>query len=323
MPIHDPGYRPWQGSCAPLATRWMVIAEVGIRRAWLSTWLRRMMFFAWLPACVMGFMIFLYEQTSANDPNAGRTMLGLSRMLIDPGSSASSSFTDIQTALERRDQSPERERHLFWSALLTTLFRRSQPFILIPMLGIIVPPLISQDFRSRAFLLYFSRPITSLQYILGKAACVMFFLASITLAPAMLLFTTAILLSPDLGVLASTWDLSLRILAASLAIMIPCTCLSLMLSSLASESRYASFAWFAIWIFGELAWRTAARSAAVGSNVVVSSLSLFRVFSDVTAWILDPRLVMDDIQTRLVLLASLSAVSLAVLFRRVSAPLQV
>jgi hypothetical protein len=96
-----------------------------------------------------------------------------------------------------------------------------------------------------------------------------------------------------------------------------------MLSSLASESRYASFAWFAIWIFGELAWTTASRSAAVGSNVVISCLSLFRVFSDVTAWILDPRLVMDDIQTRLVLLAALSAVSLAVLFRRVSAPMQI
>ena len=323
MPIHDPGYRTWQGPVAPLATRWMVIAEVGIRRAWLSSWLRRMMFFAWLPACVMGFMVLLYEQTSANDPSAGRTMLGLSRMLIDPRSAASSSFTDVRTALERRDQSPESERHLFWSALLTTLFRRSQPFILIPMLGIIVPPLISQDFRSRAFLLYFSRPITRLHYILGKAACVMFFLASVTLAPSLLLFAAAVLLSPSLSVLASTWDLSLRIVAASLTIMIPCTCLSLMLSSLASESRYASFAWFAIWIFGELAWTTASRSAAVGSNVVISCLSLFRVFSDVTAWILDPRLVMDDIQTRLVLLAALSAVSLAVLFRRVSAPMQI
>ncbi|MFN5535393.1 MAG: hypothetical protein ACK5EN_07935 [Planctomyces sp.] len=323
MPVHDPGYRTWQGPTAPLATRWMVIAEVGIRRAWLSSWLRRMMFFAWLPACVMGFMVFLYEQTSANDPNAGRTMLGLSRMLIDPGSAASSSFADVQTAIERRDQSPESERHLFWSALLTTLFRRSQPFILIPMLGIIVPPLISQDFRSRAFLLYFSRPITRLHYILGKAACVMFFLASVTLAPAVLLFSAAVLLSPSLTVLASTWDLSLRILAASLAIMIPCTCLSLMLSSLASESRYASFAWFAIWIFGELAWLAASRSAAVGSNVVISCLSLFRVFSDVTAWILDPRLVLEDIQTRLVVLAAISAVSLAVLFRRVSAPMQI
>lgn len=116
MPIHDPGYRTWRGPTAPLATRWVVIAEIGIRRAWLSSWLRRMMFFAWLPACVMGFMVFLYEQTSANDPAAGRTMLGLSRMLIDPGSAASSSFADVQTAIERRDQSPESERHLFWSA---------------------------------------------------------------------------------------------------------------------------------------------------------------------------------------------------------------
>jgi len=56
---------------------------------------------------------------------------------------------------------------------------------------------------------------------------------------------------------------------------------------------------------------------------VISCLSLIRVFNDVTAWILDPELVVNDIQTRLVLLASISAVSLAVLYRRVSAPLQV
>ncbi len=323
MPIHNPGYRPWHGHTAPLATRWVVIAEVGIRRAWLSSWLRRMMFFAWLPACVMGFMVLLYEQTSANDPTAARTMLGMSRMLIESGSSASDSFADLETLIDRRSQSPERERHLFWSALLTTLFRRSQPFILIPMLGIIVPPLISQDFRSRAFLLYFSRPITRLQYILGKAACVMFFAATVTFGPAILLFITAVLLSPSLTVLGSTWDLSLRIVAASLSIIVPCTCLSLMLSSLASESRYASFSWFAIWIFGELAWTTASQAATVGNHVVISCLSLIRVFNDVTAWILDPQLVVNDIQTRLVLLASISAVSLAVLYRRVSAPLQV
>jgi hypothetical protein len=96
-----------------------------------------------------------------------------------------------------------------------------------------------------------------------------------------------------------------------------------MLSSLASESRYASFSWFAIWIFGELAWTTASQAATVGNHVVISCLSLIRVFNDVTAWILDPQLVVNDIQTRLVLLASISAVSLAVLYRRVSAPLQV
>ena len=119
MPIHNPGYRPWHGHTAPLATRWVVIAEVGIRRAWLSSWLRRMMFFAWLPACVMGFMVLLYEQTSANDPTAARTMLGMSRMLIESGSSASDSFADLETLIDRRSQSPERERHLFWSEIGT------------------------------------------------------------------------------------------------------------------------------------------------------------------------------------------------------------
>ena len=54
MPIHNLGYREWQGELDASSTRWMVVAEVGIRRAWQSAWLRRMMFFAWVPAVAMG-----------------------------------------------------------------------------------------------------------------------------------------------------------------------------------------------------------------------------------------------------------------------------
>ena len=64
MPIHNLGYREWQGTLRTPSSRWLVIAEIGIRRAWQSAWLRRMMFFAWVPGIVMGFMIFLYEQSA-------------------------------------------------------------------------------------------------------------------------------------------------------------------------------------------------------------------------------------------------------------------
>ena len=64
MPIHNLGYRAWQGELQSSSTRWLVVAEIGIRRAWQGAWLRRMMFFAWVPGVVMGFMIFIYEQSA-------------------------------------------------------------------------------------------------------------------------------------------------------------------------------------------------------------------------------------------------------------------
>lgn len=323
MPIHDPGYREWTGKRGSLLTRWMVVAEIGIRRAWLSMWLRRMMFFAWMPAGMMGFMIFMYEQADGRDEFTGRAVMGLSQILMDPTGSGSSSFSNVSELVRRRTESPGEERHLFWSALLLTLFRRSQPFILIPMIGVIVPPLISQDFRSRAFLLYFSRPLTRSQYILGKVASVMFFLLMITLVPALLLFIMGVTLSPDLSVLRSTWDLPLRILLVSLVIVVPCTLLSLMLSSLTTESRYASFGWFAIWILGSLTYGALIPMMSSETHAVLQCVSLFHVFSDVAAWILDKNFQVQGIETRLILLGLITTLSLAVLYRRVSAPMQI
>jgi hypothetical protein len=51
-------------SCESPSSRWLVVAKIGIRSAWQSAWLRRMMFFAWVPGLVMGFMIFIYEQSA-------------------------------------------------------------------------------------------------------------------------------------------------------------------------------------------------------------------------------------------------------------------
>ena len=96
VPIHDPGYREWHGVRAALLTRWMVVAEIGIRRAWLSMWLRRMMFFAWMPAALMGFLIFVYEQASGRDEFAGEAVIGLSQMLLEPGAGGGDSFPMCQ-----------------------------------------------------------------------------------------------------------------------------------------------------------------------------------------------------------------------------------
>lgn len=324
MPIHNLGYREWKGQLKSPSTRWMVVAEIGVRRAWQSAWLRRMIFFAWVPAVVMGFVIFLYEQSAKQG--------GELQDVVSAGALGFATQESPRIIWERMQKerlttgvrlSVAEERHIFWSSLILILFRRSQALLLIPIVGVIAPPMISQDFRSRAFLLYFSRPLTRVQYILGKAATVILFLLFVTMLPALLLYFLGVLLSPDISVLYATWDLPLRVVGASLTIVIPCTALALMFSSLTTESRYASFSWFAVWIFGHLTYVVIRGVASPGDNSMVQALSLYETFSDLSSWILDPKLGVTQIETRFILLAVMTAVCSAVLYRRVSAPMQV
>ncbi len=324
MPIHNLGYREWNGELQSISTRWLVVAEIGIRRAWQSAWLRRMMFFAWVPGVVMGFMIFIYEQ-SAKQGGEVQDIMSAGAMALVTYESPDVIFRRIQQERLETGSRPSvgQERHIFWSSLLLIMFRRSQPFLLIPIVAVIAPPMISQDFRSRAFLLYFSRPLTKVQYIAGKAATISLYLLFVTMFPALLLYVVGVLLSPDISVLYATWDLPLRVILASLLIVIPCTALSLMLSSLTTESRYASFSWFAVWIFGHLTYVVIRSVASPGDSSMVQSLSLYETFNDLSSWILDPKLGVTQVETRFILLTVLTAVCTAVLYRRVSAPMQV
>jgi ABC-2 type transport system permease protein len=323
VPIHDPGYRTWQGHTTPAASRWLVVAEAGIQRAWRSSWLKRILLLAWLPGVSLGLLVFLYEQMQAQDDVSSKAIQGVVLNVLEVPQSAREQFQDFGGVLARRNLSPGEERHLFWSLLLLNLFRRSQPLLLLQVVGLIAPPLISQDIRSRAFLLYFSRPLAPLQYILGKCSVVLFYSLLITLAPALLLFVVGVLLSPGLDVLAATWDLPLRILGAAAVITVPGTLLALALSSLTTESRFAAAGWFAIWIFGWLLRQTAGLFSAAGPDSLVWNLSLFHVTTDVAGRVLDPNFLAPGFGFQVVLLGVLCAVSLAVLHRRVCAPLQV
>ena len=322
MPIHSLGYREWSGPLSSAESRWTVIAGVGIRRAWQSMWLRRIVFFSWVPGVLMAMLIYLFEQ-AASEGNASVFMYdGLVQMFLgraDRDAIRESIATSAGTA-----QNLVKYRHEFWCSLLQVLYQRSQAILLIAVVGITAPPLISQDIRSRAFLLYFSRPISRTQYICGKAASVACYVLVISLLPGMLLYCTGVLLSPDFSIVLDTWDIPLRILGATAAMVIPTTCLGLMLSSLTTETRFASFAWFAVWIFGFSARLVTSSFVNSEAYTPLEMLSLFHVIADVQGWLLDVRPETEvDITAALVVLSMVTVVSLTILYKRISAPMNV
>lgn len=202
---------------------------------------------------------------------------------------------------------------------------------MVILVGIVAPPLISQDLRTRAYLIYFARPISRLEYVVGKVGVVSFFLFWISAMPALLLYAAAVMLSPSVEVVLTTWDLPIRILIASACMIIPTTLVALAFSSLTLESRYAGFAWFAMWIMGHVTYSAlvaiptfeAAQDQvafAPGWRLLASPYQVLGVVQSYAfGFASDPSVVLPSF----VLPVAVSLVSLAILFRRVTAPMRV
>jgi ABC-2 type transport system permease protein len=264
MPLHDVGYRPWQGERLGSGSAIGVIALTGIKLAWTSRWLRRMVFFAWSPALVFATSFFAFEQAidegrlanMRDAARAGRNLDGvgmLGTVLADtlgktPGHAAG-------TRAVRREGGPPVDqkvdvaetRRVVWSRLLLAFMRVPQALLLAGVIGLVAPSLVSRDLRAKAWLVYFTRPVGRLEYILGKAAILGVLVAAITVLPALALWLIGVLVSPSVWVAVDTWDLPLKAVAASVVLAVPTVLLALAYSSATAESRIASFAWFATW----------------------------------------------------------------------------
>jgi hypothetical protein len=264
MPLHDVGYRPWQGERLGSGSAIGVIALTGIKLAWTSRWLRRMVFFAWSPALVFAMSFFAFEQAidegrlanMRDAARAGRNLDGvgmLGTVLADtlgrtPGHAAG-------TRAVRREGGPPEDpkvdvaetRRVVWSRLLLAFMRVPQALLLAGVIGLVAPSLVSRDLRAKAWLVYFTRPVGRVEYILGKAAILGVLVAAITVLPALALWLMGVLVSPSVWVAVDTWDLPLKAVAASVVLAVPTVLLALAYSSATAESRIASFAWFATW----------------------------------------------------------------------------
>ena len=317
MPIHDLGYRHWESS-AWGTMRWWVIAQTGIQLAWKSHWLRRMLLIAWLPAVGLGVALFVYERSLTGA--AGRTTAYEVLRLLP------NSDEVVRAAMIN----PEGARGEVWGLILLTFFRYPQGVLMVLLVGLIAPSLIARDMRSRAYLLYFSRPLERADYVLGKSVIVWAYLAMITTVPAMALYVLGIFLSPDLSVVAYTWDLPLRILGASVCLIVPTTAIALCFSSLTSESRYAGFAWFVTWVLGWVAYsnlslidlQRASRADMLEASSRWTLVSLYHSLGRVQSWVFGLEREPARVVAPLTLLVLITVVSCAILFRRVATPLR-
>jgi hypothetical protein len=264
MPLHDVGYRAWQGDRRGSGSAIGVIALTGIRLAWTSHWLRRMVLLAWSPAIVFAMSFFAFEQAidegrlaSMRDAaQAGRNLDGVGMLGTVLADTLGGSLRRDADERAVRPECPPvvdpkvevaNTRHVVWSRLLLAFMRVPQAVLLAVVIGLIAPSLISRDLRAKAWLVYFTRPVGRTEYLLGKATILASLVAAITVLPALSLWLMGVLVSPSMWVAVDTWDLPLKAIAASVVLAVPTVLLALAYSSVTAESRIASFAWFATW----------------------------------------------------------------------------
>ena len=362
MPIHEVGYRTWDGEKTSQLSRWWVICETGIKLATKSSWVKRMLFVAWLPVMYWGVGFFFVEKTIDPDSKSFYSLVESKEDIALPASAEelkqkventaqAAGRKEIRNALgewfrffpyadDLADSlgtgDPDVIRNDIWRWLLMVFFRYPQSLLILFLIGTIAPALISRDLRSRAFLLYFSRPIGKMEYLLGKLCIPAAFIVGVSTLPALALYFFAIMMSPSLSVFWSTWDIPLRILAATVVVVLPTSAIALMLSSLTQESRFANFSWFAVWAMGHGAWLAILLATSMGmgkspfnpdviySNQVEnwSVLSLYNCLGDVQEFIFGFEK-FEDVWRGTLVLVCITVFSLWILYRRVSAPVNV
>ena len=106
--------------------------------------------------------------------------------------------------------------------------------------------LIATDLKNNALSLYLSKPISWLDYLIGKFAAIGILLGCLTLVPGLLLFLEHALLT-DTPFLKENYWLPLPIIAYSAVIIVTTSLLILLFSSLTTNPRYAIIGFAAVW----------------------------------------------------------------------------
>lgn len=126
-------------------------------------------------------------------------------------------------------------------------------FMILLLMALGGAGLIADDFRHKAIQLYFARPLTRLDYLLGKAGVVMFFVGLLTLVPALILFLLKLLFSGSFKFFLDYPWVPLSIVIYSAFLMVFFTCYVLLASSVSKNRNYVIALIFAVYYLSEIA----------------------------------------------------------------------
>ncbi len=176
--------------------------------------------------------------------------------------------------------------------------------------------LIATDLKNNALSLYLSKPISWIDYLIGKFAVIGILISCLTLVPGLLLFLEHALLT-DTAFLKENYWVPLSIIIYSVMITVSAGLLMLLFSSLTSNPRYAIIGFCAVWfgspviyeVLKEITRTSRTAIVSIWANYDILGLALFNApHSHVVHW-----------GWSLLVLLALIALCLFVLHRRIRA----
>jgi hypothetical protein len=193
-------------------------------------------------------------------------------------------------------------------------FLNGQGFFVF-LVTIVLGGTIADDRRANALQLYLSKPLTRVEYILGKAAPLLILILGLTLVPALTLILLQIVFSGSVSFIASNLFLLPAITLASLTRALLSTFMILALSSLSKSRRFVAVMYAGI-IFFTMAMEQVLR-AITGSRAwaAIAPSNMVDVFTDWIFRVRTPQPV--PVYVAVLVIVGLIVVSAWILERRV------
>jgi ABC-2 type transport system permease protein len=226
MPIFDQGYQHWKGPLVGHAWRWLAIARHGVRVQLTSKIVRILLILAWLPAIALVAAVAIWGMVERQSAGVLRLVGGMlpADMLLDPHAYRTTAWT-----------------------IAYSFFFTVEMYIIMLLVVVTGPGLISRDLRFNALPLYFARPLTRLDYFIGKLGVIGALVAAVAVAPAVLAYIVGVCFSLDFKVVRDTYRILLGSIAYGVVITLAVGMLMLALSTLSRRSVYVALMWFGMW----------------------------------------------------------------------------
>ncbi len=213
MALYDQGYRHWDGALSGHATRWLTITQHGVRQALRNKWLVGLLLLSQLP--MIGLSFVAYGMLQAGDRIA--QMEGADAAAVRMAEGLGADFFMKLVPME-----------IFWVVVICAFAGAG---------------LVARDRESRALEIYFSRPLTRLDYLIGKFGIIFTFSMFATIVPSLLLYAVAVICQPTMGYLKQTWTMPFALAAVSIVISTSASAVVLAFSSLGSRYRLVAVGW--------------------------------------------------------------------------------
>jgi len=217
--VREKGYAHWDGSLAERRFPWLSITRTGIRLAFRKKGFKLALASAFLPAFVALGGLYVSERL---EDFKGLVQSNRALLKIDPA---------------------------YFQLFLTGYF---QYFILIVVLSFAGAGLVAEDLKHNALQLYFARPLSKGDYVLGKVSVVAFFVILLTGLPWILLIAFKLIFAGNLAFLAAYPWLPLSILGQTALLTLFFGSYVLLLSASSRNTRYVIVLIFGVFYFSSV-----------------------------------------------------------------------